>query len=326
MYLPRAGPRTREWARRNGFDAWRVARLARLVPEQSGRFLNALLETPPDYLRINPLRADDDEICKRLEARDFKVAPTGLDPHILRVRDAPISIGATQEHLLGYTTPQDLASAAAPIALEARPGDVVLDLAAAPGIKTLHMAGDMDNQGALVAVEPDPDRMRALRFNLERCGVSNTVMRLHGGQETPGEAWADKVLLDAPCTGEGTLPKDRKRRRGSPEETPRLAALQTELLDAADRCLRPGGTLVYATCTFAPEENEAQVQHLLDRGYRLQPLPFDACAGAPLVPALTAWGETTFDPDMDQAKRFLPGLHPTLGFFVAKLEKPEAAP
>ncbi len=137
----------------------------------------------------------------------------------------------------------------------------------------------------------------------------------------PGAAWADKVLLDAPCTGEGTIPKDPQRRKGHMDEIPALCSLQAELVDAADRVLKPGGRLVYATCTFGPEENEAQVQRLIDRGYRLETLPFDRCGGVPLGRGVTEWPGLTLDSSMTKARRFLPGIHPTLGFFVASLRK-----
>lgn len=315
-----AGPKVREWSRRHGFSDWMVARWVRLT-DRPAQLLAGLEKRPPAYLRVNPLRGDAKEIRTRLEARGFELARTDLDPNVLRVHHAPISAGATQEHLMGLTTPQDLASASAPLALDARPGDTVVDLAAAPGIKTLHLAGAMENRGRIVAVEPDEERMRALRFNLERGGVANAVLRRHDGQDLPGEGWADKVLLDAPCTGEGTIPKDRKRRRGKPEEILHLAALQEDLLDTADRVLAPGGVLVYATCTLAPEENEMQVQRLLERGYVLEDLPFDACGGEPLAPGVTDWPGADLDPSLRRARRFLPGIHPTLGFFVARLRK-----
>jgi 16S rRNA C967 or C1407 C5-methylase (RsmB/RsmF family) len=240
------------------------------------------------------------------------------------VRQFPLSPGATVEHMLGMTTLQDLASASAPLALDAKPGDIVADLAAAPGVKTLHVAGDLGALGGIVAVEPEEDRMRALRFNLERCGVASAVLRRHPAQELPGEGWADKVLLDAPCTGEGTISKDPNRRRAKPEEMVEMCALQSELVDTADRILRPGGTMVYATCTFGPEEDEAQAQRLIERGYRVEALPFDRCAGVPLAKGVTDWPGLTLDPSLAKARRFLPGIHPTLGFFVVKLRKPDS--
>ena len=315
-----AGPRIREWSQKNHFSDWLVARLAQLTDEPA-RLLDGLLRRPPRYLRVNPLRIGADECKMRLESKGFELARNDLDANIFRLRQEPHSAGATVEHMLGMTTPQDLASASAPLALDARPGDVVADLAAAPGVKTLHVAGDLGAFGAVVAVEPEAARMRALRFNLERCGVASALLRRERAQDVPGAGWADKVLLDAPCTGEGTIPKDRNRRQGKPEEITQLCALQAEMLEAADRVLRPGGTLVYATCTLAPEENELQVSRLVARGYRVQPLPFDRVAGVALAKGVTEWPGPELDPSVAKARRFLPGIHPTLGFFVAKLTK-----
>ncbi len=314
-------PRIREWARKHRFSDWMVARLVR-VTDQPGRLLAGLQERPRSYIRVNPLRGEAAEVHKRLAARGFELGRPGLDPNVFAVRHAPVSAGATVEHMMGMTTPQDLASASAPLALAAQPGDVVADLAAAPGIKTLHLAGDLGNRGAIVAVEPDPQRLRSLHFNLERCGVACAALRLEEAQDLPGRSWADKVLLDAPCTGEGTMPKDRSRRRGTPDEIEKLAALQQDIVDAADRVLKPGGSMVYATCTFAPEENECQVQRLLDRGYDILELPFSECGGEPLAPGVTEWPGYELDERMTRLKRFIPGVHPTLGFSLALLRKP----
>lgn len=323
-----AGPKIRGWAREHGVSDWMAARIARLHDEPQ-RVLDGLLKRPPRYLRANVLRATPEEINKRLEARQFKLSRSELDDNLFRVRSAPMSIGATFEHMQGLTMPQDVASASAPLALAARPGDVVADLAAAPGVKTLHVACDLApgpmsprfERGAVVAVEPDPERMRALRFNLERCGVASAVLRQERAQDMPGEAWADKVLLDAPCTGEGTMPKDKNRRFAVADEIPRMAAVQHEMLDAAHRILKPGGTLVYATCTFGPEENEVQLQRLIDMGYVMQDLPFDKLGGEPLGRGVTEWPGFTLDASLAKARRFFPGIHPSLGFFVAKLKK-----
>ncbi|MHB8632401.1 MAG: NOL1/NOP2/SUN domain family protein [Thermoplasmatota archaeon] len=337
-----AGPKLREWAQKNRVSDFLVARYARVVEESTGEHgivvaaLDGLVRRPPRYLRCNPLRATPQEVRQRLQARGFELAASDLDPCMFRVRLEPMSAGATVEHMQGLTTLQDLASAAAPLALAAKPGEVVADLAAAPGVKTIHIAGDMGRpereappfglrwlleEGAIVAADPDEDRMRALRFNLERCGVSSALLRPQRAQDLPGEAWADRVLLDAPCTGEGTLPKDRSRGRERAEEVEACAAEQNELLDAADRILKPGGRLVYATCTFSPEENEGQVQRLLERGYRMETLPFDRVSGRALGSGITTWPGLTLSPEIQKARRFLPGIHPTLGFFVAALRK-----
>ncbi len=322
-----AGPKVRQWATQNGFSEWMVARFHR-VAEEAGldagarlRFLDGLKRKPPQYVRANALRTDPRGLQLRLEARGFRLEPCSMDPAVFRIHHAPISQGATMEHLLGWSSPQDLSSTAAPLALGAQPGETIADLAAAPGMKTIHVAGDMKDEGALVACEPDKERFRALSMNLERSGASCTVLRRHTAQELPGTAWADRVMVDAPCTGEGTIPKDRTRRRGRPEETGILAALQEDILDAADRVLKPGGVLVYATCTFAPEENEGQVQRLLDRGYTMESTGLEQCEGEKLGHGITQWPGLELSKDLHLARRFFPGVHPTLGFFVARLRK-----
>jgi tRNA (cytosine40_48-C5)-methyltransferase len=316
-----AGPKIREWARQHRFSDWLVARLVQLT-DDAPRMLDGLLHRPPRYLRANPIRIEANELALRLENKGFQLSRNDLDANIFRLRHSPISAGATVEHMLGFSTPQDLASASAPLALQAQRGDLVADLAAAPGVKTLHVAGDLGDKGAIVAVEPDAARMRALRFNLERCGVASTVLRQERGQDLPGQAWADKVLLDAPCTGEGSLPKDPNRRQEKPEEVVQACSLQAELLDAADRVLKPGGVLVYATCTFAPEENELQVTRMVERGYTVESLPFDRLGGEKLLPGVTSWPGFELHASVNKARRFVPGIHPTLGFFVARLRKP----
>lgn len=325
-----AGPRIREWAQKSQMSDWMVARFAKVADlsgldiSARGRFLDGLRRKAPQYVRANPLRTNAKTLGTRLEARGFRFDQCRLDPNVFRLHEAPISPGATLEHLLGHSSPQDLASASAGLALGAKPGETVVDLAAAPGMKTLHVAGDMQDKGALVAVEPDEERLPALRKNLERGGVSCALVRHELGQDLPGEAWADRVMLDAPCTGEGTMPKDRNRRRGDITEIGRLADVQEELLDAADRVLKPGGVLVYATCTFAPEENEIQVARMLERGYTMEPVGFDACEGVPLGHGVTEWPGHELPDDLRHARRFFPGVHPTLGFFVARLRKEDA--
>ncbi len=325
-----AGPKVRQWATKNGFSEWMVSRFHK-VAEESGlgpgdrlRFLDGLKKKPPQYVRANALRTDPFGLQQRLESRGFRIAPCSMDPAVFQIHHAPISQGATMEHMLGWSSPQDLSSTAAPLALGAKPGEVIADLAAAPGMKTIHVAGDMKDEGALVAVEPDKDRFRALSMNLERSGASCTVLRRETAQELPGSAWADRVMVDAPCTGEGTIPKDRTRRRGRPEETGILSLLQEDILASADRVLKPGGVLVYATCTFAPEENEAHVQRFLNNGYTMESTGLEHCEGQKLGHGVTKWPGLELSDEMRLARRFFPGVHPTLGFFVARMRKGDA--
>ena len=150
--------------------------------------------------------------------------------------------------------------------LNPRPGEAVLDLCAAPGGKTTHLAALMGNQGVLVANETHPKRVWELAENLERWGTHNTIIT----NESPPRlaerlsGFFDKILVDAPCSGEGMFRKSEAARRDwSLEHTLHCAQRQLAILDSAAQMLKPGGLLAYSTCTFNPLENEATVARFL---------------------------------------------------------------
>lgn len=316
-----AGPKLREWARKNRVDEWRVARIVEVAKQLGlppGPALNALRQTPPQYVRVH---VDQQETLKRLRQEGFQLEPTSLDPAMFRVVAGPRSIGATHEHLYGFTTPQDVASSLPVLAMDPGDAEIIVDACSAPGGKTLHIS-DLLEGGCIVACEPNDRRRRSLRYNLDRRAARNVAVFPGRIQDLPGEAFVDRILVDAPCSGEGTFPKLRSTRRGQPKEIEELTQLQQEILDAADRVLKPGGILVYSTCAFSPEENEGIVDWLVrSKGYTVQPLPAWKIGVRDLLPGLDQWGEQTYDPSVRNARRTMPGFHPSLGFFVAKLQK-----
>ena len=167
--------------------------------------------------------------------------------------------------------------------LDPQPGDIVLDLAAAPGGKATHVAGRLADSGLLWAHDTTPQRTDALAANLERWGAAAAVV----SQGDPGPLGRlsgafDRVLVDAPCSGEGMFRKsDAARERWSPARVAACARIQSGLLDLAAGLVRPGGVLVYATCTFAPEEDEAVVEALLARRPDLWLADLDAGSARP---------------------------------------------
>ena len=177
-------------------------------------------------------------------------------PDCLEITAEPYSIGASAEHLLGYFYIQDKSSLVPALALAPVPGDTVIDMAASPGGKTTHIAQIVKNEGLIVAIEKDPLRMPGLRANLGRCGVRNTALFEMDALEVGRlDIKADKILLDAPCTGEGVIAKDQSRKTSRElADISYCASLQRELIDAASRrpqagrhaglldlLLRPGG-------------------------------------------------------------------------------------
>jgi 16S rRNA C967 or C1407 C5-methylase (RsmB/RsmF family) len=157
-----------------GYEEWLVSRFLEYVPNVR-EFLSKMETTPTQYIRVNTLKISRADLVSRLESKGFELKITVL-PEVLAVEKAPLPTGATSEYLLGYYYIQDLSSCMAVDALDIAPGQVVLDVAAAPGGKTTFLAQKMNNSGAIIALEPNDRRARSLSFNLARCGVYNTCI------------------------------------------------------------------------------------------------------------------------------------------------------
>ena len=226
-------------------------------------------------------------------------------------------------HAGAYYVQEASAAAPAPL-LGVQPGQRVLDMCAAPGGKSAQLAGALGGRGLLVANEYDAARANILKSNLERMGVANAVVL----NEAPARiaaalpGWFDRVLVDAPCSGEGMFRKEPQAvRQHSQALVQRCAALGAQILDAAAAALRPGGRLVYSTCTFAPEEDEAQVGAFLARHAEFFTVPCSVGFGSPGEAARC--GEHPFC--AQHTRRIYP-CHGGEGHFMAVLEKSAAAP
>jgi len=271
--------------------------------------------TPTQYIRVNTLKISRAALVRRLESKGFELKSTVI-PEVLAVEKAPLPTGATNEYLLGYYYIQDLGSCMAVDALDIAPGQVVLDVAAAPGGKTTFMAQKMNNTGAIIALEPNDRRARSMSFNLARCGVYNTIIfKTDGLYADKFEMKFDRVLLDAPCSCEGVIAKDPTRKLShTPEDVDYCSRIQERLIEAAASYVKPGGIMVYSTCSFAPEENEMVVDKLLRKfgNITLEPVAYGSSG-------LTRFGDLNFDGQLKHARRLYPHLHDTTGFFIARL-------
>ncbi len=295
-------------------------RYREVVPEFE-LFLDALGRPPPVHVRVNTLKARPAAVAERLASAGVPVAPEPWCPWLLQVHgDAPPPVGASLLHGLGHIYLQSASSAVAAQALGVRPGDRVLDLCAAPGSKTTFVAQCLGGRGVVVANEPNRRRQRSLVANLERLGVSTAVVTGYSGQNFPLRHRFDRVLVDAPCSGEGTWrgPAGRPR-RVKPEFRQHLARQQAALLRRGYEVLGPGGVLVYSTCTYAPEENEAVVgPFLAETGAEVLPLGLDV----PGEPGLTSWNGQPFPHSLSRARRLYPHRFDSEGFFVVRLARP----
>lgn len=247
-----------------------IDRIAAMLGEETSAFLLSM-EAPRAFgLRVNTLKLDPpaDGTAMRGLVREFGLTPvpwcgTGFS------YDGGTRPGKHPYHHAGLYYIQEPSAMVAAELLDPQPGDVVLDLAAAPGGKTTQIAAKLRGRGLLVANEIHPGRARILSENVERLGIANAVVV----QASPGELAKrlpgafDKIMLDAPCSGEGMFRKEpAARAEWSPEAVAMCAARQRDILPDAAAMLKPGGRLVYSTCTFNREENEDTIAWFLNAG------------------------------------------------------------
>ncbi len=297
-------------------DWW--SRYREIIPDFE-RFLAALALPPPVYLRVNPRRTNAAALQDRLAARGVRLESVPV-PGAFRA-DGLSRPGSTSEFLLGHYYVQGLSSMLPVLALAPEPGQRVLDLCAAPGSKTTQIADEIEDRGLLIANDFKIPRLRALQSNLERIGVTCAAVTSYRGESFPGRISFDRVLVDAPCSGEGTWRErpPRRSRDWDPSQPERLHPLQLRVLSRAADLVAPGGVLVYSTCTYAPEENEAVVDDLLALRSDLSIEP--VAPPVPHAPGLTAWQGRTFRNELGLAARIYPHLVDSWGFFIARLRR-----
>ncbi len=308
-------------AERYGYLPYMIERYINLFGDlaEVKEFLEANEEPLPETFRCNSYLIDCRELTERLESKGFAVERLPFTSHGYEVLEAPISIGATHEYMLGYYYVQDPASMLPVQALDPKPGEFILDLAAAPGGKATQILQVTGDQARLLAVDVSRTRLRALRSHMQRMGFRNYVAVRADARRLPKGIKADRVLLDAPCSGEGIIRKDPSRKASRTlEDLAFLSELQAELLNSALDHVRPGGVIVYATCSVGVEENEYVVNRLLEeRGdFRVEPL--DAIPG---VAGVTDYMGFRFDESLKFCRRLYPHLHGTEGFTICLLRK-----
>ena len=251
-------------------------RMSRFLGDEFPAFLSTLEEEPVAWLRVNTLKLSMEEF------QEISPFPLGSrvpwTPSAFILPPSLPSTGNHPYHLAGLYYLQDPSAMSAATLLDPKPGDRVLDLAAAPGGKTTHLAALMQESGLLVANEIKDKRVGHLAMNVERWGAANVVVT----NETPERLadhfgpYFDRVLVDAPCSGEGMFRKDMGARLDwSPEMVSGCAVRQQNILRLAAKLVRPGGWLLYSTCTFAPEEDEEIIVNLLEefQDYTVVSLP-----------------------------------------------------
>lgn len=234
--------------------------------EKAGELGSALVATPQTVLRANRLKTDRTRLLERLAAEGFQAAPVRELPQAVRLTEGG-DIRKTGCYRDGWCVQQDGASQLVVEILDPRPGERVLDLCAAPGIKTTHIAEKMDNQGLIIAFDISHARLRELAEGCRRMGVS-AARPVCGDASGPGHPLDgsflfDRILIDAPCSGLGILRRNPERKWRPAPDFSSLEALQEGLTATAAPLLRRGGVLVYSTCTVHRQENEEMVERFL---------------------------------------------------------------
>ena len=303
-----------------------TGRLRRLLPPERCAQVESSFHRPKTTtFRVNPLKTDAETLQRELEAAGFRVEAVEWLPGAFRLSDPAQRRALTESDAFyeGRLYIQNLSSMLAPLLLDPRPGEQVLDLAAAPGGKTLMMAGLMEDRGWLSAVEPVKERFHRLRRNIESAGATivHTYLKDGRGVGRACPLMFDRVLLDAPCSSEAKFSTLRPESYAywSPRKIRESQRLQKRLILSAWESLKPGGRLLYSTCSFAPEENEVVIDFLLKKKPEARLLPVEVPVPNRME-GLTAWEKKRFDSTLDRTRRILPDGEMD-GFFLALLEK-----
>jgi len=280
-------------------------------------------------IRVNTLKFSVEKLKKRLEGKweleqvpwcreGFWIEHKGIGEEKRR------DIGNLIEHSLGYFYTQEAASMIPPLVLAPQEHEIILDIAASPGSKTTQIAQYMKNTGVLIANDYTSERMKPLGLNLQRCGVSNAVMTLMQGQWFRNMEF-DRILVDAPCSGTGTIRKSLKTlRMWNPNMVKRLSITQKQLVETAFNILKPGGTMVYSTCSLEPHEDEAVVDFLVNKfeNARLEEVNLP---GLKRSEPILEFEKEKYSDEIKKCLRIWPQDNDTEGFFVAKIRKEKPA-
>ena len=308
-----------------------------LEPQAWHSMLDAFTRPLPSTMWIHPQRVNPEWLTEQFTADGHHIKTL---PYVQGGFLSPKSMkwGRRFEFRAGLIHLQEASSMLPPLALQPEPGELVLDLCAAPGGKSAQLALMMQNQGTLVVNDLSFSRLRALRATQERLGLKNMVLCAQEGQKLLKDhpAYFDKVLVDAPCSCEGTL-----RKRGKWSYTPdegnfkkRLIATQKALLLQALKLTKPNGRVVYSTCTLDPLENEGVLNAVLEQWQSLkssgqvaediylEPIEFTKLNSSP---GISTWQGQTWSKTLKQALRVYPHQNDSGGFFLAALRKSKSA-
>ncbi len=284
-------------------------------------FIDALSRPLPVCVWTNTLRTDRETVYDWLHRE-------GLSPRTLSWNSSAFRLGSDSRpgnrlpYQAGLYHVQEEAAMLPAVLLEPRPEERILDLCAAPGNKTAQIAVSMHNRGSLIANDRSEGRLHILRTTLARLGIVNTSTTVFDAVKYPGNELFDCILLDGPCSCEGTSRKHPAvLRTSTPQRACHMGNRLALMLRRAVQLCRPGGRIAYSTCTYAPEENEAVIDEMLNRyGDRLSVVQ-TSLEGFTASPGITEWQGSRYDSQVRNTLRIWPHQNDTGGFYVALLQK-----
>ncbi len=311
-----------------------LERISKLLENKDDlkKYLEILNKEPVKSIRCNKLKTTPEKLKEKLEKKyNWKISQPWKDfPEVMIINSEllPGELGRATEHLLGYYYIQELASMLPIIALKPKPHEKILDLCASPGSKTTQIASEMQNTGLILANEKSLGRIKILSSNLERCGVTNTIITRADGIKLcenfeKEKISFDKILVDAPCSGEGTLRSTKATYfMWNPNTIKILSKIQKRLFENAFNILKPKGQIIYSTCTHAPEENEEIVNFALEKFKdKIQIEKIILPKEIKPRQGISKWQDKEYLEDVKYACRIYPHDNNTEGFFLVKFTK-----
>lgn len=288
------------------------------------QFCDALTRQLPTCIWANPLKTTPGRLEELLDAESIGWEPLSWRQGAYRLPETA-NPGNRFAFMTGLYHIQEEVSLLPVELLDLQPGQRVLDTCAAPGNKTAQIATTLGMSGTVIANDRNYRRMRPLGRVLDRLGVVNTAVMIADAANLPRTMGTfDRILADVPCSCEGTSRKNADPHVAGGDDFARLCSVQRAILQRSLELCRPGGRVVYSTCTYAPEENEAIVDSVLrDFGDEFDLLPA-RIAGFPASPGLVEWRGKRFDPQLENALRVYPHQHDTGGFFIAVFQRHRA--
>ena len=295
-----------------GVPMWLLKQLYASLGRRSALMaLRAFMEKQPTYIRVNTLKAPEESVIRSLSKEGIGLRPVEGLRHVYEVLEVEKPLVLTEAYRKGLFYIQDKASCLAVEIARPEPGQLVLDVCAAPGAKTSHIAQLMGNKGLIISVDFSERRLRVWRRLMEKMGVRIALPILSDARfELPIRLEADIVVLDPPCTSTGAFSRAPSARwRLTPKSVRNMASIQAKMLDACAGHVRPGGALIYATCSLLVEENELVVERFLRTHPDFELERAEPFMGSPGLRGLRA------------CQRLYPHVHACDGYFIAKLRR-----